>query len=203
MPTAPSPETSPPRSICVFCGSSSGTDPDAQAAADAIGRAIAGRGLGLVYGGGSAGLMGAVATGALAVGGHVVGVLPAGLFPDGVTASPYRPEHAGTLVIEEVADMHARKARFAVLSDAFVALPGGLGTLEELAEVATWAQIGIHTKPLGLLNVNGYYDGLLAWIDRAVADGFVPPHSREALVAAGDVDSLLEAVLARATSPST
>ena len=176
----------------MFCGSSAGARPIfAEAAAD-LGRTLARRGLDLVYGGGSAGLMGTVATAVLAGGGDVTGVLPAGLFPDGVTASPLRDDHGGTLEVLEVADMHARKARFHALGDAFVVLPGGLGTLEELAEVATWAQIGLHDKPIGFLDVDGYWDGLFAWIDRAVADGFVKAANRDRLWRSADPGALLD-----------
>ncbi len=117
--------------------------------------------------------MGALATAALDAGGDVIGILPAGLFPDGVTASPLRDHHAGTFALEEAVDMHARKARFHALGDAFIVLPGGMGTLEEFSEVATWAQIGIHDRAIGFLDVNGYFDALLDWFDRAVADGFL------------------------------
>ena len=153
---------------------------------------LAERGIGVVYGGGSAGLMGALADAALTAGGDVVGVLPTGLFPDGVTASPLRDHHSGTFTVEEVADMHARKARFHALADGFVVLPGGLGTLEEMAEVATWAQIGLHDRPIGFLDVNGYYDALMSWFDRAVEEGFLIAATRAQLYVADDVGSLLE-----------
>ncbi len=189
------------RRVCVFCGSSPGADPAYRAAAESLGAELARRGLGVVYGGGSAGLMGALAAAALEAGGDVIGILPAGLFPDGVTASPARDHHAGTLVVEEVADMHARKARFHALADAYVVLPGGLGTLEELAEVATWAQIGLHDKPLGFLDVAGYWDHLLAWLDRAVADGFVTTDRRQGIVVAPDATALLDALADRLPAP--
>ncbi len=176
----------------MFCGSSSGADPAYLAAATATGNALATRGIVTVYGGGSAGLMGALATAALAAGGHVIGVLPSGLFPDGVTATPFRDDHPGSLDIVEVPDMHARKAQFHALADAYVVLPGGLGTLEEMAEVATWAQIGLHDSPIGFLDVNGYFGSLLAWIDRAVDDGFLRAANRESLVQASDIDDLLD-----------
>ncbi len=181
----------PFRRVCVFCGSSSGADPAYVAAARATGAALAARGVVTVYGGGSAGLMGALATAALDGGGQVIGVLPTGLFPDGVTATPLRDEHPGTLEVIEVADMHARKAQFHALADAYVVLPGGLGTLEEMAEVATWAQIGLHDSPIGFLDVNGYFAALLAWVDRAVDDGFMKSSNRDALVRASDIDDLL------------
>ena len=178
--------------ICVFCGSSPGRDPLHLAAATETGAALAERGIGVVYGGGSAGLMGALADAALAAGGDVVGVLPTGLFPDGVTASPLRDHHPGTFSVEEVGDMHARKARFHALADGFIVLPGGLGTLEEMAEVATWAQIGLHDRPIGFLDVNGYYDALMSWFDRAVEEGFLLASTRAQLYVADEVASLLE-----------
>ena len=188
--------TSPFRRICVFCGSSPGRDPAYLAAATELGALLAQRGIAVVYGGGSAGLMGALATAALDAGGHVTGVLPAGLFPDGVTASPLRDHHAGTFVLEEAVDMHARKARFHDLADGYVVLPGGLGTLEEAAEVATWAQIGLHERPVGFLDVGGYWDALFAWLDRAVADGFLLGTTREQLLLATDPVALLERMAA-------
>lgn len=178
--------------ICVFCGSSPGRDPAYAEAAAELGGTLARRGTTVVYGGGSAGLMGALATGALDAGGHVVGILPAGLFPDGVTASPLRDHHSGTFELEEAHDMHARKARFHDLADGYVVLPGGLGTLEEMAEVATWAQIGLHDNPIGFLDVGGYYDDLFAFFDRTVADGFVRASNREQLYRAPTVPELLD-----------
>jgi uncharacterized protein (TIGR00730 family) len=187
--------STPPRRqidrVCVFCGSSPGRDPAYVEAAQVLGRTLAERGIGLVYGGGSAGLMGALATAALEAGGDVVGVLPAGLFPDGVTATPLRDDHPGTFTLEEALDMHARKARFHELADAYVVLPGGLGTLEELAEVATWAQIGLHDAPMGFLDVGGFYDDLFAFFDRTVRDGFVRQGGRDQLYRSDDVDELL------------
>ncbi len=147
--------------------------------------------------------MGALASAALDAGGHVIGVLPAGLFPDGVTASPLLDSHSGTFEIHETADMHARKAMFHSLADAYIVLPGGLGTLEEMAEVATWAQIGLHDCPIGFLDVNGYFDSLLAWIDRAVEDGFLRPENRDGLVRSSDVDSLLELLAAHEPTTET
>lgn len=186
------------RRVCVFCGSSPGRDPAHLAAASDLGVALARRGITLVYGGGSAGLMGALATAALDAGGDVIGVLPAGLFPDGVTASPQREHHTGTFTLEEALDMHGRKARFHELADAYAVLPGGLGTLEELAEVATWAQIGLHDRPIGFLDVGGFYDELFAFFDRAVREGFVRRDSRDHLLLAATVDELLALLEARA-----
>lgn len=193
MPPVPTP---PFRRVCIFCGSSTGNDPAFIDAAAITGRMLAERGIGVVYGGGSAGMMGALATAALEAGGEVIGVLPTGLFPDGVTASPFRRHHAGSLTVEEVPDMHSRKARFHALSDAFVVLPGGLGTLEEMAEIATWAQLGIHDSPVGFLDVNGYFDALMTWFDRAVADGFLRPSARDQLYRAADAETLLERLAA-------
>lgn len=183
-------------SVCVFCGSSAGRDPAYVAAATETGATLARDGIGIVYGGGSAGLMGALADAALAAGGRVTGVLPTGLFPDGVTASPEREHHAGTFVLEEVEDIHARKARFHALSDAFLVLPGGLGTLEEMAEIATWAQIGIHDRPIGFLDVRGYFDPLMAWLDRAVGEGFLRASTREQLLVGDEPATLVEAMAA-------
>lgn len=180
--------------MCVFCGSSAGRDPAYVAAATETGAALAREGIDVVYGGGSAGLMGALADAALAGGGRVTGVLPTGLFPDGVTASPEREHHTGTFVLEQVADMHARKARFHALSDAFLVLPGGLGTLEEVAEIATWAQIGIHDRPIGFLDVRGYFDPLLAWLDRAVEEGFLRASTREQLLVGHEPAALVQAM---------
>jgi uncharacterized protein (TIGR00730 family) len=206
VPVAPRSDDQPPAAfarVCVFCGSSAGRDPAYRDAAVATGTALARRGIVTVYGGGSAGLMGSLATAALAAGGHVIGVLPAGLFPDGVTATPLRDHHPGTIEIVEAADMHARKARFHALADAYLVLPGGLGTLEEMAEVATWAQIGLHDSPIGFLDVGGYFSSLLAWIDRAVDDGFMKPGNRDALVRATDVDTLLDRLAERRTTEAS
>lgn len=203
MPVAPRhPDRDTPRRfgrVCVFCGSSAGSDPAYRAAAAATGTALAARGIVTVYGGGSAGLMGALATAALDHGGHVIGVLPTGLFPDGVTASPLRDHHDGRFDLVEVPDMHARKARFHALADAYLVLPGGLGTLEEMAEVATWAQIGLHDSPIGFLDVNGYFRSLLDWVDRAVGDGFLTTTHRDSLIRSEDVDDLLDRLASQRT----
>src|SRR5215469_12575323 len=154
--------------ICVFCGSSSGSQPIYAEMARAVGEELAGRGLGVVYGGSSIGLMGALADAALAAGGEVIGVLPRGLFRREVA-------HKNLTELHEVGSMHERKALMADFADGFIALPGGLGTFDELFEITTWAQIGLHTKPIGLLNVAGYFAPLLALLDHATAEGFVPP----------------------------
>jgi uncharacterized protein (TIGR00730 family) len=173
------------RSICVFCGASSGHDRRYAAAATATGETIARRGIRLVYGGGRLGLMGALADAALAAGGEVVGVIPRGLV-DRELAHPGLAE----LVIVET--LHERKAEMARRSDAFIALPGGLGTLEELAEVLSWAQLDLHAKPIGLLDVGGYFDALGTFLDHAVAEGFVAERHRAMLLRDDDLGALLD-----------
>ncbi|MFK4233732.1 LOG family protein [Pseudomonas guariconensis] len=177
----------PVRSVCVFCGASIGTNPAYREAAVALGQAIARRGLTLVYGGGSVGLMGAVADAAMAAGGEVIGVMPQSLIDAEIG-------HKGLPRLEVVDGMHARKARIAELSDAFIALPGGLGTLEELFEVWTWGQLGYHAKPLGLLDVNGFYEKLGGFLDHIVEEGFVRPQHRAMLLLGKQPDELLDAM---------
>ncbi len=179
--------------ICVFCGSDLGARPEFAAAAREMGRELVRRGLGLVYGGGRVGLMGVIADTVLEAGGSVVGVIPEAL-------SAKELAHEGLTELRVVASMHERKALMAELSDAFVAIPGGLGTLEEFCEVLTWAQLGIHAKPCGLLNVEGYYDPLLALFDHAVAERFVRPEHR-ALVLASDESTLLLDAMATCRAP--
>lgn len=152
--------------ICVFCGSSEGTRPAYAEAARAVGMELARRGLGLVYGGGSVGLMGVLADTVLAQGGEVVGVIPRGLAGKELA-------HAGLTELRVVESMHERKATMASLADAFLALPGGLGTLEETLEILTWVQLGIHDKPVGVVNVEGYFDPLLKLLANAVGEGFL------------------------------
>ena len=171
--------------VCVFCGSASGRDPRYRESAEELGRLLAARELELVFGGGSVGLMGVVADEVLARGGRVTGVIPEALMAREVG-------HRQVQDLRVVPDMHARKALMAELADAFVSLPGGYGTLEELFEVATWAQLGLHVKPLGLLNVAGFYDDLVRQLDRAIAEGFVAP-TRRLLVADTPV-ALLDAL---------
>jgi len=178
--------------ICVFCGSRPGGRPEYQAMAGALGRLLAGRGIGLVYGGGNIGLMGIVADAALAAGGHVVGVIPESLV--GREVEGRAVEHAGLSRLEVVDSMHTRKARMAELADGFIALPGGFGTFEELFEILTWAQLGFHQKPIGLLDVAGYYDPLLALCDRAVAEGFLSAQSRALLLSEAEPEALLAAM---------
>ena len=170
--------------ICVYCGSRPGDDPAFMTAADSFGRLVADRGLGLVYGGGDVGLMGAVADGALDAGGEVIGVIPEALFEREVA-------HEGCTDLHVVDSMHTRKRRMADLADGFVALPGGFGTLEELVEMLTWAQLGFHADPCGLLNVTGYYDGLVSFFDAQVDAGFVEPAHRDLLTITDDPAELL------------
>jgi uncharacterized protein (TIGR00730 family) len=170
--------------ICVYCGSRPGNDPAFLAAAESFGRLLADRGIGLVYGGGDVGLMGAAADGALADGGEVFGVIPEALFEREVA-------HEGLTELAVVDSMHTRKRRMAELADGFVALPGGFGTLEELVEMVTWAQLGFHTDPCGLLNVAGYYDGLVSFFDAQVDAGFVEPAHRALLTVTDDPAELL------------
>ena len=177
----------PVRSGCVFCGASIGSNPAYREAAVALGQAIARRGWTLVYGGGAVGLMGVVADAAMAAGGDVVGIIPQSLLDAEVG-------HKGLTRLEVVDGMHARKARMAELSDAFIALPGGLGTLEELFEVWTWGQLGYHAKPLGLLDVNGFYDKLGGFLDHIVEEGFVRPQHRDMLLLGQQPDELLAAM---------
>src|SRR5262245_57540668 len=156
------------RAVCVFCGSSMGTRPEYAAAARSLGAALAAKRLDLVYGAGNIGLMGVLADAALAGGGRVVGVIPRALVARELA-------HQGLSELHVVETMHQRKALMADKSDAFVALPGGYGTLDELFEILTWCQLGIHAKPIGLLNVDGFFEPLLGWIRHAAAEGFIRP----------------------------
>ena len=171
--------------VCVYCGSSPGVNPrHAQVARD-FGAALAARGLRLVYGGGNVGLMGEVANATLAAGGLVTGIIPERLWEKEVG-------HHGLTDLLVVPTMHARKARMVELSDAFVALPGGFGTLDELFEVLTWQQIGYHQKPVSLLNVDGYYDGLIEFARHANTEGFVRAEHLNALMIETDIETLLD-----------
>ncbi len=172
------------RRICVFCGSSPGADPAFAAGAAALGRAIAAAGLGLVYGGASVGLMGIVADAALAAGGEVIGVLPEALRARELA-------HPGLTALHITPSMHARKALMADLADGFVALPGGIGTFEELFEIWTWGQLGDHAKPVALLDVAGFYRPLVAFLDGVVAAGFVRPVHRAMLLVDDDPATLI------------
>ncbi|MCU4186065.1 TIGR00730 family Rossman fold protein [Acidiferrimicrobium sp. IK] len=173
--------------VCVFSGSSPGARPEYLAAAGALGGEVARRGMTLVYGGASVGLMGAVADAALAAGGRVIGVIPQVLVDREVA-------HGGLSELRVVASMHERKALMADLSDGFVALPGGLGTLEELAEVLTWSQLGLQHKPCGLLDVAGFWAPLLAFLDHAVEERFVRVEHRRLVLTAPEPASLLDAM---------
>jgi TIGR00730 family protein len=173
--------------ICVFLGSSSGTDPIHAHAARQFGALLAKRGHGLVYGGGSIGLMGIVADGACEAGGEVIGVIPEAL-------RAREHDHQGLTALHVVSNMHERKAMMADLSDGFVALPGGIGTFEELFEAWTWAQLGYHAKPCGLLNVAGFYDAMSVFIDNVVAQGFLKPAHRDMLLVHNDPETLLDAI---------
>jgi uncharacterized protein (TIGR00730 family) len=178
----------------MFCGSSVGGRPEYAAAARRVGELIAGRGLGLVYGGGNIGLMGVLADAALRAGGEVVGVIPAALQAKELA-------HAGLTELFVVGTMHERKAKMADLSDAFAALPGGYGTLDELFEILTWAQLGIHTKPVGLLDLGGFFAPLLAALDHMVGERFVRPRHRALVRVADTPEGLLDALL-NAPSPA-
>lgn len=175
--------------LCVFCGSSVGVRPEYVDVARALGESLAARGLGLVYGGGSIGLMGAVADAALARGGEVIGVIPRPLARREVA-------HAGLTEMHVVESMHDRKAKMASLVNGFVSLPGGLGTFEETLEILTWSQLGIHRKPVALLNVAGYYDHLIRMLTHAVREGFVRREYFDLLLFGETVDGVLDAALA-------
>ena len=174
------------KSVCVFCGSNFGSDTAYAKAAHETGAAIAEAGLTLVYGGAKVGLMGAVADGALEAGGRVVGVLPEALQEKELA-------HEGLSELHVVSSMHERKAMMADHSDAFIALPGGAGTLEELFEIWTWGQLGLHQKPCGFLNTNGFYDQLLGFLDHQRDEGFVKPAMRDMLKVADTPRDLITA----------
>lgn len=175
--------------LCVFCGSSAGQDPVYMASARLLGETLAKNGIELVYGGASVGLMGAVADAALAAGGHVIGVMPQALVDKEIA-------HGALSDLRVVGSMHERKAMMAELSDGFIALPGGLGTFEELFEVWTWAQLGYHKKPCALLNVAGFYDKLAGFLDDVVERGFVKPVHRAMLIVRDEPAALIEAIRA-------
>jgi uncharacterized protein (TIGR00730 family) len=173
------------RRLCVFCGSSVGNNQGYTDAAQAMGTLLARRGIGLVYGGGAVGLMGVVAEAALQAGGEVIGVIPRALFEREIG-------HTGVTDLRIVDSMHTRKAMMADLADAFVAMPGGVGTFEEFFEAITWTQLGLHRKACGLLNVAGFYSPLAAFIDQAVSEGFIKPIHRAAIVVDDDPERLLD-----------
>ena len=180
-----SPRRKSARRVAVYCASSDGNSPEYLAEARVLGAAIAAAGLGLVYGGANVGLMGAVADAALAGGAEVIGVLPSVLAGREIA-------HEGLTALEFVPTMHERKARMVELADAFLALPGGYGTFDELLEVVTWAQLGLHAKPCILINTAGYWDGLLAFLDSAVAAGFLRQRNRELLRVAADANEAVQ-----------
>ena len=173
------------RRVCVFCGSSLGRDPRYAEQAAALARELVSRGMGVVFGGGSIGLMGVLADHALAGGSAVTGVIPHGL-------AARELAHRGVADMRVVPTMHARKALMAELADGFVALPGGIGTLDELFEIVTWSQLGIHRKPVGVLNVAGYYDPLVALLDHAVVGGFVSAEIRGLVIVDEEPAALLD-----------
>jgi len=173
------------QSICIFCGASTGANPIYREAAIAMGQTLAENGIRLIYGGGAVGLMGVVADAAMAAGGEVIGIIPRSLKESEIG-------HTGLTRLEVVDGMHARKARMAELSDAFIALPGGLGTLEELFEVWTWGQLGYHSKPLGLLDTNQFYSKLSHFLDHLVEEGFVKMKYRSMLQRSDSPRNLLQ-----------
>jgi uncharacterized protein (TIGR00730 family) len=177
------------RRVCVYAGSNPGSDPIYAEGAQALAAELARRGIGLVYGGGKVGLMGVLADTILEAGGEAIGVMPQALIAREIG-------HPGLTELKVVTSMHERKALMAELSDAFVAVPGGIGTLEELIEVYTWSQLGIHAKACGVLNVAGYYDHLAAFLDHAVAAGFLKPAHRAVLSVASEPETLLERLAA-------
>jgi uncharacterized protein (TIGR00730 family) len=173
------------RRVCVFCGSNPGFDPLHRQVADDLGTEIVRRGWGLVYGGGSVGLMGTVADAVLRAAGDVIGVIPEMLATRELL-------HTGVSDMRITSTMHTRKALMEQSADAFVALPGGFGTFEELLEIITWGQLGLHEKPIGILNVGGFYDGLVLFFDQAIRAGFIKPQHRELIVVADTPAALLD-----------
>jgi uncharacterized protein (TIGR00730 family) len=171
-------------SVCVFCGSKRGDRPGYSTAARTVGTTLAEREIQLVYGGGDIGLMGDAADAALAAGGRVVGIIPEFMID-------FEIAHHGLSELVVVESMHARKAEMAARADGFIALPGGWGTLEELLEVTTWAQLGLHTKPVGVLDVDGFFARFVDFLDHAVDEGFIKPKHRELLLVDDDIDELL------------
>jgi uncharacterized protein (TIGR00730 family) len=175
--------------ICVFCGSSNGSQPVYAQSARGLGAVLASNGIGLVYGGGNVGLMGVVADAVMDGGGEVIGVIPEALVQRELA-------HRAVTELIVVRSMHERKAKMAELSDAFIAMPGGYGTFEEFCEIITWAQLGLHRKPCAILNVEGYYDPLLALFDHAVAEGFVHPSNRQLVLQGTEPNGLLNLLAA-------
>lgn len=173
------------KTLAVYCGAARGVNPVYADAARLLARAMVDHNISLVYGGGKVGLMGVIADEVLRLGGEATGVIPGALVEREVG-------HAGLTRLFVVKDMHERKAMMADLSEGFIAMPGGMGTLEELFEMVTWAQLGIHAKPIGLLNVNGFYDGLRAFVGHQVAEGFVRPEHEDLMIADSDPDQLIQ-----------
>ncbi len=173
------------RSVCVFCGSSPGTEPTYSDVAASLGRTVARRGLRLVYGGGHRGLMGTLADAALAEGGEVIGIITRHLIDRELA-------HQGLTSLQVVEDMHSRKAAMAALAEGFIALPGGFGTLEEILEVLSWSQLGLHPHPVAFMDVDGFWQPLLQLFDRQVETGFLPAESRERLISEEDPGALLD-----------
>ena len=184
------------RRVCVFCGSKHGRQTGYTVAARKVGRVLAERGVTLVYGGGDVGLMGVLADEVLAGGGEVIGVIHEFMVD-------HEFAHYGLSVLEVVPSMHARKARMAELADGFIALPGGWGTLEEVLEIVTWAQLQLHDKPVGLLDVGDFYSGLLEFLDHAVVEGFIKEKHRGLLLADDDLDRLLDRMAAHVPTGGT
>ncbi len=184
------------RRLCVFCGSSAGGRPEYREAARRLGEGLARRGIGLVFGAGHVGLMGVVADAVLRGGGEAVGVIPQALVDRELA-------HRGLSELHVVQTMHQRKALMADLADGFAALPGGYGTADEFFEVLTWAQLGLHARPTGLLNVAGFFDPLLAWVHRCVAEGFLRPEHRDILHVARDPEGLLDLLERAPPAPQT
>ena len=181
------------KSIAVYCGASNGAKPIYADAARQLARALVDHNIALVYGGGKVGLMGVIADEVLRLGGEATGVIPKALVEREVG-------HAGLTRLFVVKDMHERKAMMSDLADGFIAMPGGMGTLEELFEMVTWAQLGIHAKPIGLLNVAGFYDGLARFVDHMVEQGFVRPAHAELLTLDASPDALVQRLMQRAVS---
>jgi uncharacterized protein (TIGR00730 family) len=177
--------------ICVFCGTNAGSRPGYGVAARELGRVMAEQGIELVYGGASVGIMGELADSVQEHGGHVTGIIPQQLMEK-------EAAHTGIRNLIVVASMHQRKSQMADMSDGFIALPGGIGTLEGFFEILTWGQLGIHTKPAGILNVERYFDGLTGFLDHAVQEGFLTEEHRQAIIVEGEVERLLERMRAYA-----
>jgi uncharacterized protein (TIGR00730 family) len=181
--------------LCVFCGSSPGRRPIHAESARSLGRIMAARGLALVYGGGHVGLMGVLADAVLEAGGEVIGVIPQSMVDKELA-------HTGISKLHIVGTMHERKALMADLADGFAALPGAFGTADELFEILTWAQLGLHAKPVGILNIDGFFQALLAWLDHAVAEGFLKPKHRRLLQEAEDAEKLVDLLISHRPEPA-